>query len=115
MMDGVTSPMQLGTICPLLVVWLVGAGLIVSRARRNPKATWLAVGGIALAAAQVLCNAHIYSSIVTAFYNQGMGAQDTGVMLGAISLAGSIMMAIAWGLIIAAVVAALRDVDDPVA
>jgi hypothetical protein len=97
---------------PLVLVWLVTGVMIAMRARNNQTAAFMALGGIALAALELVVG--VGSSIYTPLLAQEVASmQSIGVALSAIGVVQTLIGAVAWGLILAALVMALGKPGGP--
>ncbi len=96
----------LGTL-PLLIVWI--GGLIYAATlwnRQRPVALLLASGSL-LALFTEIASRIITGALPFLYFGASRSVARIGALIGAVGLASSLLMAVAWGLLLAAIVRAL--------
>lgn len=92
---------------PILLIWIVGIGLAVSRWKRHPQVSRLAL--IGLSGLLILT---IISSVTSALLLPlvGRGEVEQGVFVG-VNLGLSLLRTVMWGLVVTAVFGWRRPID----
>lgn len=88
---------------PLLLVWLVGIILAGVYWRRNPVVSLLALVAISMLFLESLVATYLNLWLPVMLSQRGWGAGRIGTFLAAKGLLQSVMSAVAWGLLIAAI------------
>lgn len=90
---------------PIVLVWLVGIGLAVAHWQRHPRVSLLVVSAIVLSLLTVLIGTPLNLWLPLATRNFGWSTGQLGVVLLLTNVVRSLIAAVAWGLMIAAVFA----------
>lgn len=88
---------------PVALVWLVGVAFALLFWQRHPRVSLLTVVAIALLFLDTLADTILNVAVPLSFYSQGMSATQIGLFFAAKNAITSIVAAIAWGLLIAAI------------
>jgi hypothetical protein len=98
---------------PFVLVWLVAGVMIAQRIENHRSAASVALAGIAVGVLELAAGA--FGSMYAPFLvQQGMSVQNIGLVLSLIGIGRTIVGAISWGLVLAALVMALGKRDTPV-
>lgn len=93
---------------PHLALWLVAIVLAASRRDKHPSASKLLVAGAAVCLAVMLAGS-AFAALPLYLHRSGRSMSEVGALLGALSLATSIVSVAGLGLVVAAVFANRRD------
>lgn len=91
------------TQLPVLLVWVVGILLAVTRWGRHPRVSALLVAGLAIYVGMTLLAAGLNATVP--WFASTRPAAYVGLLLGIVSVGRSFIGAVAWGLVLAAVFA----------
>jgi hypothetical protein len=99
---------------PLLLVWLVGIVLAVTRWQRHPKVSLLALIALVLALLETILNGFLSMWIPVMFTEQGMTPAQIGTAFAVWRFIASIMGAVVWGLVLVAIFRWRDDLIPPI-
>jgi hypothetical protein len=102
------------TQLPLLLVWLVGIVLAVTRWQRHPKVSLLALIALVLALLETILNGLLSVWLPMMLTEQGMDSMQIGTVFGVWRFISSIVGAVIWGLVLAAIFRWRDDLIAPV-
>lgn len=85
---------------PLILVWLAGLFLVVTRWERYPRVSLFLLIAILVEFVALISSIFFAVALIPWFYQQGWGAAQIGTAVAASGVFHSILSAIAWGLVI---------------
>ncbi len=88
---------------PVLIVWLVGGVLALVHWRRHPRVSLLALIALGVFFIQMLVGTYLSIWLPMTLVRQGMSAAQMGLIMMARGVVQSLVSAVAWALLIAAV------------
>lgn len=88
---------------PLFLVWLVGIALAVVFWRRHPRVSLLAIIALALFLLGALVGAPVSLWLPMMMQERGLSPSRIGLMLTGVAVAQSLLSAVLWGIVIAAI------------
>jgi hypothetical protein len=102
--DAQGSYFSLATSCltqsPLLLVWVGGLFLAVTRWERHPRTSLFTLIAIALEFVALVSSLFFVTWLIPLLYQQGWGATNMGMAVAGSTFFHAILSAVAWGLLI---------------
>ena len=102
------------TQLPVILIWLVGIVLAVTRWQRHPKVSLLALIALVLALLETIVNGFLSVWIPVMLTEQGVSTAQMGTVFGIWRFISSIVGAVIWGLVLAAIFRWRDDLIPPV-
>ncbi|MCK6625680.1 MAG: hypothetical protein L6R45_10960 [Anaerolineae bacterium] len=103
-LDFQASSLSFVTSClgqsPLILVWLAGLFLVVTRWERYPRVSLFLLIAILIEFVALMSSLFFAMGLIPWFYQQGWGAGQIGTAVAASGIFHSILSAVAWGLVI---------------
>jgi hypothetical protein len=93
----------LATYTPVIIVWVIGIALALSRWRRHPRVSQLALIAIAISIVNLVVNRFLVSWLPMAMRDSGWTTTQIGSIFAAIGIITSLIGAVAWALVLCAI------------
>jgi hypothetical protein len=99
----ISTLMALGTYTPIIIVWMIGVGLALSRWRRHPQVSRFALIAFAISIVNMVVNRFISVWLPLVMRDNDWTATQIGTMYTAIGIITSLIGAASWAIVLCAI------------
>ena len=93
----------IATSTPVIIVWVIGIGLALSRWRRHPRVSQFALIAIVISFSNLIVNSVMGIWLPMAMRDYGWTATQTGSIFAIVGIVSALISAAAWALVLCAI------------